>query len=388
MGHGLSSTGKGSIRREEPSLRTFLTGVEPQCIGQPLLAESVADWLGWALGPAGTSAIGARLLARSAYMAGIDRRHSCVTDHCHCDEERLQLYRRDAYGVLEATLDERMRLFECASGAIARRALAPLDAAPDHLFQVSCTGYNAPSAVQVVAVERNWLQDTRVQSLGHMGCHAAVPALRAAADAVSSTAARRGRPAQASVLHIELCTVHLQPDRSDRRWLSHAALFADGAARVDVSTRSPATGFELIDDFEQLVPNTAGAMTWQLGGGGFRMHLASEVVRAIRAHTRQAVEGFLSRNGLGFGDISHFALHPGGPRILDACAEVLELSSDAYRHSTQVFRSHGNMSSATLPHIWAEVLRDPSIGDADLVCSVAFGPGLTVCGNLLRVLRQ
>ena len=117
------------------------------------------------------------------------------------------------------------------------------------------------------------------------------------------------------------------------------------------------------------------------------MHLGKEVVRAIRTHTREAVVAFLARNGLELGDISQFALHPGGPRILEACAETLELADAAYRHSTEVFRTHGNMSSSTLPHVWAAVLGDQSIGDGELVCSVAFGPGLTVCGNLLRVLR-
>ena len=356
-------------------------------MGLPVPADSVADWLVWALGPQGARALGRRFLDRSAKMAGVECRFSCVADHSHRDAQRLQLYQRDSEGVLTATLDERMGLFESTSVGIARTALGVLDAAPDHLLQVSCTGYSAPSAVQTVATERMWLQDTKVQSLGHMGCHAAVPALRAAADAASSTAWRRGRPAQASVLHIELCTLHLRPDPTDRQWLTHAALFADGAVRVDVSTRQPYDGLELVDDFEELIPATGGAMSWGLGAEGFRMHLGKEVVRAIRANTRVAVVAFLARNGLSLGDISQFALHPGGPRILEACAETLDLPAACYRHSVEVFRTHGNMSSATLPHIWAEILHDPRLGDGDLVCSVAFGPGLTVCGNLLRVLR-
>ncbi len=382
------ATESARTERGQPLFRAFVTAVEPQCVGQPVLAEHLTDWLAWALGPVGSQALGARFLDRSARMAGIDSRYSCVEDHFHCEEDRLQLYRRNAEGVLTAALDERMRLFERLSAAIARRALAPLDEPPDHLLQVSCTGYSAPSAIQTVAEERNWVQATKVHSLGHMGCHAAVSSLRTAADAVCCTSLRRQRPARASVLHVELCTLHLQPDPVDRQWLTHAALFADGAARIDVSTHRPCTGLELVEDFEQMVPGTGGAMTWQLGQAGFRMHLGKEVVPAIRTHTRKAVVDFLALNGLELSDISQFALHPGGPRILGACAEALDLPDCAYRHSTEVFRTNGNMSSATLPHVWAEILRDTTIGHGELVCTVAFGPGLTVCGNLMRVLRR
>ena len=144
----------------------------------------------------------------------------------------------------------------------------------------------------------------------------------------------------------------------------------------------------MLDDFEHLLPDTGDAMTWRLAGNAFRMHLGREVPAVVRGHTEPAVRAFLARNGLRTGDIASFAVHPGGPRILDACAGALGLPSERYHHATDVLREHGNMSSATLPHVWAATLDDATIGDGDLVCSVAFGPGLTITGNLLRVVGE
>lgn len=365
----------------------YVSAVEPQCVGLPVPAEALAPWLAWALGPEAATR-SSPLLRAAARRTGIEQRSSCVADHGHVDEAALQLYRRGPDGVLRAPLEARMALFERTALTVARRAFTGCRSAPDHLLQVSCTGYSSPSATQVVAAERGWLEGTRLLQLGHMGCHAAVPALRAATDAVRATAARRDRDAAASVLHIELCSLHLQPDAVERDWIAHAALFGDGAARLDVTTRRPTVGFAVEDDFEQLAAGSGAALSWRLGGDAFRMHLGGEVVGHIRAAARDATVAFLARNGLTLDDIGCFALHPGGPRILQACAEALELPEHAYRHSAEVFRRCGNMSSATLPHIWAAMLRDHTIPDGMFVCSLAFGPGLTVTGNLLRVVRS
>jgi predicted naringenin-chalcone synthase len=51
--------------------------------------------------------------------------------------------------------------------------------------------------------------------------------------------------------------------------------------------------------------------------------------------------------------------------------------------SRRVLRAYGNMSSATLPYVWRELLADDTVADGAPVVSLAFGPGLTLCGNLL-----
>lgn len=79
-----------------------------------------------------------------------------------------------------------------------------------------------------------------------------------------------------------------------------------------------------------------------------------------------------------------FAVHPGGPKIVDQVAAKLALAEPQIAFSRKVLRERGNMSSATLPHIWQEILRSPEVCHGDLIVSLAFGPGLTLSGAVLR----
>lgn len=79
-----------------------------------------------------------------------------------------------------------------------------------------------------------------------------------------------------------------------------------------------------------------------------------------------------------------FAVHPGGPRIIDKVAALLELTPGQVEASRGVLRDCGNMSSATLPHIWARMAANPAVPAGTLITSLAFGPGLTVYGAMLR----
>jgi predicted naringenin-chalcone synthase len=81
---------------------------------------------------------------------------------------------------------------------------------------------------------------------------------------------------------------------------------------------------------------------------------------------------------------SIFAIHPGGPKIIDSVQEVLELSDNQIKESRKILFERGNMSSATLPHVWSEILgNNYPIGTN--VISFAFGPGLTLFGSVFTI---
>jgi hypothetical protein len=46
--------------------------------------------------------------------------------------------------------------------------------------------------------------------------------------------------------------------------------------------------------------------------------------------------------------------------------------------------SHGNMSSATLPHVWMAAASDQNVKAGTLIASFASGPGLPIAGALYR----
>jgi len=158
----------------------------------------------------------------------------------------------------------------------------------------------------------------------------------------------------------------------------------DGSVRIDVSSHPERSSFAVIGTTEMMIPETTAEMTWTPSDSAFDMVLARSVPARVGREILSFVERFLGSFDLELSRIAHFAIHPGGPRIVEMVARRLGLSDGATRHSLQVLRQRGNMSSTTLPHIWRLLQEDPDVRPNDLVLSLAFGPGLTVAANLLQ----
>ncbi len=60
------------------------------------------------------------------------------------------------------------------------------------------------------------------------------------------------------------------------------------------------------------------------------------------------MDDLLARNQLRRDEVAAWAVHPGGPRILDVVADRLGLADDDLDASRRVLAEHGNCSSATL----------------------------------------
>ena len=262
---------------------------------------------------------------------------------------------------------------------------------PSDLLHVSCTGYVSPSAVQRLIERKGWNEQTKAMQVYHMGCYAALPALRIAAGLVNNHGAHIR--ARAEIVHNELCTLHFNPADHSPEQLVIQTLFADGHIRYSVfpksntECQSDCEALEVLAFQEEIIPDSINDMTWELSEWGFQMTLSRDVPRKIACR----LPGFLSTLCLNAG-ISHseqmgkaiFAVHPGGPRILDSVAELLCLKQEQIRHSRRVLFERGNMSSATLPHIWMATVADRSIKPGTPIISLAFGPGLTIAGALFR----
>ncbi len=209
----------------------------------------------------------------------------------------------------------------------------------------------------------NWGTKTEALHAYHMGCYAAFPALRMARGAN-----------EAEILHTELCTLHMDPDRHDPEQLVIQSLFADGVIRYRVSREAPPEGFQVEELKEVVAPNSLKDMTWDVSAEGFRMTLSREVPKQVQSAIGDVVKPWRSPDAV-------YAIHPGGPRIIDAVKESLQLSEEQVWFSREVLKHHGNMSSATLPHVWQKML--PELKSGTPVISMAFGPGLTLSTGLM-----
>jgi predicted naringenin-chalcone synthase len=311
--------------------------------------------------------------ARVWRSAGVQRRHG-VVDPTTVDIASWSTAARMQRYLLEAVPLSK----EATSGALAR---AGLPATELGLFAVaSCTGYVTPGLDIILA--RDLAMSAAVQRLGigHMGCYAALPGLGTAADFVVA----RGRPAM--LLCTELPSLHVQraPGRLAAGGMDQLvahALFADAAAAAVLAPAGP--GWEVVDIEACTDTDTSDLMTWEVTDTGFRMGLSPRVPDVLARHVGPAVTRLLSRSGLAVDDIAGWAVHPGGPRILDVVADRLGLPDDALSCSAGVLRDYGNCSSATVLLVLERLLaRQFTAGDT--IVLLAFGPGLTLYVTLLR----
>jgi predicted naringenin-chalcone synthase len=283
--------------------------------------------------------------------------------------------------------EERSRRFDEIAGAYFEREYGDEAVAPRDLIHVTCTGYASPSAAQRLVAARGWGGLTRVTHAYHMGCYASIPALRLAAGcfATASPSAPAGA-GRVDVVHTELCSLHFDPGARTAEQLVVQSLFADGLIRYSLELRDRGLGLALLAIHERILPDSAGDMGWIVGDAGMRMTLSPAVPARVAGALRGFVAELFALAGRGPRELGAAvaAVHPGGPKIVDGVREALELRDEQVRASREVLRAHGNMSSATLPHVWERALRDPAVAPGTLVVGLAFGPGLTVAGCLLE----
>jgi predicted naringenin-chalcone synthase len=243
------------------------------------------------------------------------------------------------------------------------------------LLAVSCTGYTGPG-LDVHLAEDLGLGD-RVQrlALGHMGCYAALPALRTAA-ALSAASGRR-----ALVCCVELCTLHVQP-ATRREEAVYQALFGDGAAVALVGQQGD--GPAIVAASSVTVPRTEERMQWLIEDDGFHMWLSPRVPALVERGVGPLVADLLEPHGLAVADVAHWAVHPGGPEIVDRVQRRLGLSDRQLAHSRETLADGGNRSSATVLFILEALLGSGEVEPGRWLVALAFGTGLTLEALLLR----
>jgi predicted naringenin-chalcone synthase len=258
---------------------------------------------------------------------------------------------------------------QAVAGALDAAGLAPGEVG---LFAVvTCTGYATPGLDIRLAADLGMPAGLQRLLVGHMGCYAALPGLAAVSDYVTA----RSRPAV--LLCCELTSLHVQPAQNDLEQVVSHALFSDAAAAVVIEPGAR-RGFRIAGMVARTDASTADHMTWDVTDLGFRMGLSPRVPDVLSRHVGDVVDELLTGAGLRIEDVAGWAVHPGGPRILDVVRDQLGLAEERMAASRRVLAEHGNCSSATVLLVLEE------LGDVDgPVVAMAFGPGLTLYATLL-----
>ncbi|HET6480450.1 MAG TPA: type III polyketide synthase [Actinoplanes sp.] len=285
--------------------------------------------------------------------------------------------------VSDWSTEQRMRRYQVEALPLGKEAVerALIDAGVEAdqlgLFAVcSCTGYSTPGLDILLARDLGMSPNLQRLFVGHMGCYAALPGLGTVADFVVA----RGQPAL--LLCAELTSLHLQPARAraDLQQIVSHALFSDATAAVVVTPDGP--GYKIRAVAAVTDTTTADHMTWEVTDLGFRMGLSPQVPAVLELHVRKLVDDLLGRHGLSVGEVDGWAIHPGGPKILDVVQQQLGLDDEALAPSREVLSTYGNCSSPTVLLVLDALRRQ--VRPPRRVVLLAFGPGLTLYGTLLE----
>ena len=313
-------------------------------------------------------------LERIYRASGVQRRGSVLLDGDD-DAASVEAFypRRTSAADRGPTTTGRLARYAREAGALATRACetAFVDAGIDssritHLVTVSCTGLFSPGLDAELIAQLGLPRDVGRLNLGFMGCHGALNGLRAA------SALAQSRPDACVLLCcVELCSLHFCYGWNPQQVIANA-LFADGSGAMILAPGDDAE-LRLQDTASLLTHDSSDAMTWRIGDHGFEMGLSLEVPRHIRASLKPWLEPWLASHALAISEVAHWAIHPGGPEIIQAALDSLELPAEAGDHSRAVLAEHGNMSSPTVLFI---LQRMRSRGTAGPVVALGFGPGL------------
>ncbi len=308
---------------------------------------------------------------------GIEARYSVMPDYSVNLQERL-FYPQTMDMEPFPKLEKRMEWYAMHAPALSVEAIEQcMDGYIDKteltwLITVSCTGMSAPGLDINIMQQLQLSSAIQRSSINFMGCYAAVHALKLA-DAIC----RSDQNAKVLIVCTELCTLHFQKG-NEMDNIASSLLFGDGAAAVLVTGDScPLDGLSIKGFHSEVALQGQQDMAWHLSGQGFLMRLSAYIPQLIRDGISPLLKNALEATGMQKSDITKWAIHPGGKKILETIQKELCLQDGDLAASFNVLNDYGNMSSPTILFVLKEIMAQVK-GKSERIFAAAFGPGLTM----------
>ena len=286
------------------------------------------------------------------------------------------------YGQLSGFTEANEIFVETALELGERALLSAFDAAKvkpsdvDIVFSTTVTGLAVPTLEARLATRVGLRPDVKRVPLFGLGCVAGAAGVARMHDYLLAF------PDHVAVLlAVELCSLTLQRNDFSIANLVATSLFGDGAgAVVTKGAALTPVGPRVLATRSRLYPDTEDVMGWNIGSSGFQVKLSAEVANVAEKYLGEDVRNFLADHGLTPSDISTWICHPGGPKVIEAVEQTLDLPVNALDHTRKSLRDNANLSSVSVLDVLRANMADPPPpGSFGLM--MAMGPGF--CSELV-----
>jgi alkylresorcinol/alkylpyrone synthase len=317
---------------------------------------------------AGLSGFGGPQFDRFGASAGVEKRRIAIPLARYLELSGFT-EANDIYIDVAMTLAERAIL-----SALDSAGLQPADV--DIIFSTTVTGLAVPTIEARLATRIGLRPDVKRVPLFGLGCVAGAAGVARMHDYLLAFPDHVG-----VLLAVELCSLTLQRDDPSIANLVATSLFGDGAAVVvGRGGKHPPAGPRVLATRSRIYPDTEEVMGWDIGSNGFKIKLSTEVATVAEKYVGDDVRNFLNERGLTPDDISTWVCHPGGPKVIEAIENTLDLPPKAMDHTRNSLRENANLSSVSVLDVLRRNMADPPPpGSFGLM--IAMGPAF--CSELV-----
>ncbi|MDI3328623.1 MAG: type III polyketide synthase [Alicyclobacillaceae bacterium] len=274
----------------------------------------------------------------------------------------------------------------------AKRCLSEAGVDPEEvtdLWWISSTGIAAPSPDAALRRRLGLSSRVRRTPVWGLGCAGGAAGLsRAFAAAAADPAAR------VLLVAVELCSLTFMAGDRSKSNLIASVLFADGAAAAlvlgDAAHRTwrEKTGegvgtWSWSGSHSTHWPDTLDMMGWDVGDDGWRVVFSRSIPDFLR-HRGKEIGDPPGAGGESRVPVRHWAVHPGGAKVLAAYEEALGIGRDQLEPAYSILREYGNMSAPTVLFVLKRLWEGVEPGEGDGAELLALGPGFSAERVVMR----
>ena len=247
----------------------------------------------------------------------------------------------------------------------------------DFLSLSTCTGYLCPGLTSYVIEKTGMREDIFAMDAVGMGCGGALPVLRLGHNFLSANG-----ESYALAVSTEICSSAVSWGEDPELVLSNS-IFSDGSAACILTNKRDISGLRFIDFESRVVPKYRDELRFTISDSKLRNVIKPSVPKIAANLLNEISRSLLDRNGLKKEQVTFWALHPGGTKVLDAIKETVGLTEDDLQFSRDILKRFGNMSSPTVLYVLKDIYESKKPKRGDIILAASFGAGFSGYAVLL-----